>query len=49
MLKESRLAPHFEFYGDKQTHFGIFEGCGTSLPYEKDESTLPASDSSECC
>jgi len=49
MLKESRLAPHFEFYGDKQTHFGIFEGCGTSLPYETDESNLPASDSSGCC
>ncbi len=36
MLKESRLAPHFEFYGNTQTHFGIFEGCGLSLPYQTD-------------
>ena len=37
MLKESRLAPHFEFYGDTQTHFGIFAGCGLSLPYQTDQ------------
>ena len=34
MLKESRLAPHFEFHGNEQTHLGIFEGYGSSLPYD---------------
>jgi len=33
MLAESRLAPHFEFVGDGQTHYGIFAGCGTDIPF----------------
>jgi len=37
MLHETRFAPHFEFIGHWDTHYGIFEGCGTSLPF-KDES-----------
>lgn len=39
ILNESRLAPHFEFYGDMHTHYGIFEGCGSSLPYDPDGAT----------
>ena len=27
MLHESRLAPHFDFIGDKSRHFGLFPGC----------------------
>lgn len=34
MLRESRLAPHFEFIGDGRTHYGIFEGCGTRIPFD---------------
>lgn len=33
MLAETRFAPHFEFFGDWSTHFGIFDGCGTELPF----------------
>merc|ERR1712216_846963 len=33
MLHDSRFKEHFEYLGDKSTHFGIFEGCGKSLPY----------------
>ncbi|PKO83808.1 MAG: methyltransferase type 11 [Betaproteobacteria bacterium HGW-Betaproteobacteria-11] len=33
MLKESRLAPHFDFIGDFSRHYGIFEGCGKALPF----------------
>ncbi len=33
MLKGTRFAPHFEFIGKFDTHYGIFEGCGTSLPF----------------
>jgi SAM-dependent methyltransferase len=33
MLKESRFAPYFDFLGDFSTHFGIFPGCGTNIPF----------------
>ncbi len=33
MLRDSRFAPHFEFFGDEARHFGIFKGCGTDLPF----------------
>lgn len=36
MLAESRFAPHFEFIGDFDTHYGIFGGCGTALPFSED-------------
>ncbi|NIW24057.1 MAG: methyltransferase type 11, partial [Gammaproteobacteria bacterium] len=36
MLRESRFAEHFEFFGDKSIHHGIFPGCGISIPYETD-------------
>lgn len=32
-MKESRLAPHFDFIGDFARHYGIFEGCGKALPF----------------
>lgn len=34
MLKDTRFAKHFEFIGDFSRHYGIFEGCGTALPFE---------------
>lgn len=33
MLAETRFAPHFEFIGNFDTHYGIFENCGTDVPY----------------
>lgn len=33
MLKQTRFEEHFEFIGDFSKHYGIFEGCGTSIPY----------------
>jgi SAM-dependent methyltransferase len=33
MLHESRLAPHFDFFGDTARHYGIFRGCGTDMPF----------------
>ena len=29
------FAPHFEFYGCWDNHFGIFPGCGMSLPFSR--------------
>ncbi|MFP1677822.1 methyltransferase domain-containing protein [Alloalcanivorax sp. C16-2] len=37
MLAESRFAGHFEFIGDFSRHFGIFEGCGLSVPFEESD------------
>lgn len=34
MLKESRFAEHFQFIGDFSTHYGIFVGCGSLLPFD---------------
>lgn len=35
MLKDSLLEEHFDFIGTFETHFGIFDGCGTSMPYDE--------------
>jgi len=45
MLSESRLAAAFDFDGDTSTHFGIFTGCGTPMPYADDAAPAPAA----CC
>ena len=34
MLQDTRFAPHFEFIGNFNRHYGIFTGCGTSIPYD---------------
>ena len=33
MLHLSRYQEHFEFIGNKKTHYGIFEGCGGESPF----------------
>jgi hypothetical protein len=47
MLFENRFARHFGFFGDGRRHLGIFEGCGTGLPFSTDigETTTGTS----CC
>ncbi|MDP3848049.1 MAG: methyltransferase domain-containing protein [Pseudomonas sp.] len=35
MLHGSRFAPYFTFIGDFSQHFGIFQGCGSVLPYDQ--------------
>lgn len=45
MLRQSRFAAHFEYYGDLSRHYGIFPGCGSTLPFE--QSAAPQSPS--CC
>ncbi len=46
MLNESRFASHFEFFGDTRTHYGIFAGCGTGIPFGSDSSV---EGSAGCC
>ncbi|MEM9422488.1 MAG: methyltransferase domain-containing protein [Pseudomonadota bacterium] len=47
MLAESRFSGHFEFIGDMSTHYGIFEGCGTPVPFE--ENSDPEGSAGGCC
>ena len=47
MLADTRFSPYFGFVGDFSTHYGIFEGCGTPVPFEdaSKDGNRPAS----CC
>lgn len=47
MLHQTRFAPHFEFLGNWQRHYGIFAGCGTSIPFDSRQTTGVAVGS--CC
>ena len=47
MLHGTRFAPHFDFIGDFQTHYGIFEGCGSDLPFATQ--TQGAASAASCC
>ncbi len=48
MLHQSRFAPHFEFIGDMETHYGIFQGCGANLPFD-DNQNIEEATSGSCC
>ena len=45
MLKETRFARYFEFIGDFSTHYGIFPGCGTTMPF----SAVKEGGAAACC
>jgi arsenite methyltransferase len=36
----SRLADHFTFVGNFDKHYGIFEGCGTTMPYNTNSAVV---------
>ena len=42
MLHGTRFAPHFSFIGNFDTHYGIFEGCGSSLPFGEQQGIASA-------
>ena len=35
MLNATRFKKHFNFYGNFETHYGIFEGCGGKMPFSE--------------
>lgn len=37
MLQQTRLADHFTFVGNFNQHFGLFTGCGSSMPFVQSE------------
>jgi len=46
MLHDTRFKSHFDFYGDWNTHYGIFPDCGTPIPFSRSESN---SELGACC
>ena len=46
MLKETRFAKHFEFIGDFSSHYGIYQGCGTNIPFV---GTIASGTGGSCC
>jgi arsenite methyltransferase len=51
MLKESVLKDYFEFIGTFENHYGIFDGCGKTIPYDAVSSSSDSKGSSKggCC
>jgi len=49
MLAETRFAPYFDFVGNFDTHYGIFAGCGTSLPFNESAPAQGTKKTSSCC
>ena len=45
MLNETRFKEHFEFIGSWDRHYGIFDGCGTVMPFVDEEQPF----SGACC
>ena len=46
MLHDSRHATHFDFIGNFERHFGLFEGCGSAIPFD---TVAQDSASGACC
>ena len=49
MLQESRFAPHFSFIGDFERHYGLFEGCGSAIPFDRSAAAADAAGAGGCC
>lgn len=48
MLANTRFAPYFDFVGDFSRHYGIFEGCGSGMPFGRAAEGVAAEPAS-CC
>ena len=48
MLQQTRFAPHFEFIGGFDQHYGLFEGCGSAIPFDATTASA-ASAPVSCC
>jgi SAM-dependent methyltransferase len=46
MLHDTRFAPHFDFIGSFERHYGLFTGCGGGLPFDE---ALGAAGAAGCC
>jgi SAM-dependent methyltransferase len=46
MLHDTRYRDAFDFYGNWETHYGIFEGCGGKMPFTM---TNDSGEAASCC
>ena len=49
MLHNTRLRTHFDFWGDLETHYGIFEGCGGAAPFNTNVADADGAQPMACC
>lgn len=51
MMHDTRFKRHFEFIGNFDTHYGIYDGCGTLIPFASAKSGATGGDCSAggCC
>ncbi|RDH83579.1 MAG: methyltransferase type 11 [endosymbiont of Escarpia spicata] len=49
MLNETRFGDYFDFYGNWDTHYGIFNDCGSSLPFKQAGQGEEESAGGSCC
>lgn len=52
MLNKTRFSEYFEFFGDFNTHYGIFDGCGKAIPFASASSSgnaVCATSGGSCC
>jgi arsenite methyltransferase len=47
MLHDTRFQPHFDFIGNFDRHYGLFEGCGSSIPFTQGTPVVGAGGA--CC
>ena len=47
MLQQTRFAPHFDFIGGFDQHYGLFEGCGSAIPF--DQAVIPSGAAAASC
>lgn len=47
MLHDTRFNEHFQFIGDFSRHYGVFEGCGSVMPFDQNGSD--GSGAGACC
>mmetsp|Transcript_13525 Transcript_13525/g.17807 ORF Transcript_13525/g.17807 Transcript_13525/m.17807 type:complete len:392 (-) Transcript_13525:207-1382(-) len=49
MLKSTRFSPHFDVVGEGKEHFGLFEGCGKTIPFKRTAEGGNSASSGACC
>lgn len=49
MLHDSRFKTHFEFIGNFNQHYGLFEGCGGAVPFDTKTQTAADCANGACC
>ncbi len=47
MLRQSRFSTHFDYLGNFNQHYGIYDNCGVSIPFMK--SNENTSQNNSCC